>query len=230
MTIIAYEDNQDIANAYVSWTGVLGSAKSMRCSFEVNGIPAEGSFTVATRELFGYGTTVDLLFGIFAPAGQFDMEAPMLLGAIDSIRLIRDYFCICFDCPAYGCDYHCTNGCCDHPCDEYDRCKEAEWWQEQNEKPSPRDYGLPVFRWSPIWIFVAQQLQRTFEQRWRKGKELVERNRVKEGLNWDSIYYFLDYWFCQEVSMQKIRDSMGRRYCILRMLEHGVGISQWTRS
>ena len=126
MTIIAYEDDQDIANAYVSWTGVLGSAKSMRCSFEVNGIPAEGSFTVATRELFGYGTTVDLLFGIFAPAGQFDMEAPMLLGAIDSIRLIRDYFCICFDCPAYGCDYHCTNGCCDHPCDEYDRCKEAE--------------------------------------------------------------------------------------------------------
>lgn len=126
MTIIAYEDNQDIANAYGSWTGVLGSAKSMRCSFEVNGIPAEGSFTVATRELFGYGTTVDLLFGIFAPAGQFDMDAPMLLGAIDSIRLIRDYFCICFDCPAYGCDYHCTNGCCDHPCDEYDRCKEAE--------------------------------------------------------------------------------------------------------
>lgn len=126
MTIIAYEDNQDIANAYVSWTGVLGSAKSMRCSFEVNSIPAEGSFTVATRELFGYGTTVDLLFGIFAPAGQFDMEAPMLLGAIDSIRLIRDYFCICFDCPAYGCDYHCTNGCCDHPCDEYDRCKEVE--------------------------------------------------------------------------------------------------------
>ena len=126
MTIIAYEDNQDIANAYVSWTGVLGSAKSMRCSFEVNSIPAEGSFTVATRELFGYGTTVDLLFGIFAPAGQFDMEAPMLLGAIDSIRLIRDYFCICFDCPAYGCDYHCTNGCCDNPCDEYDRCKEVE--------------------------------------------------------------------------------------------------------
>jgi hypothetical protein len=126
MTIIAYEDNQDIANAYGSWTGVLGSAKSMRCSFEVNGIPAEGSFTVATRELFGYGTTVDLLFGIFAPAGQFDMDAPMLLGAIDSIRLIRDYFCICFDCPAYGCDYHCTNGCCDHPCDEFDRCKEAE--------------------------------------------------------------------------------------------------------
>jgi len=126
MTIIAYEDNQDIANAYVSWTGVLGSAKSMRCSFEVNSIPAEGSFTVATRELFGYGTTVDLLFGIFAPAGQFDMDAPMLLGAIDSIRLIRDYFCICFDCPAYGCDYHCTNGCCDNPCDEYDRCKEVE--------------------------------------------------------------------------------------------------------
>jgi hypothetical protein len=126
MTIIAYEDNQDIANAYVSWTGVLGSAKSMRCSFEVNSIPAEGSFTVATRELFGYGTTVDLLFGIFAPAGQFDMDAPMLLGAIDSIRMIRDYFCICFECPAYGCDYHCTNGCCDHPCDEYDRCKEVE--------------------------------------------------------------------------------------------------------
>jgi len=125
MKIVAYEDNQDIANAYASWAGILGSAKSMRCSFEVNGIPAEGSFTVATRELFGYGTTIDLLFGVFAPAEEFDADVPMLLDAINSIRLIREYFCICFDCPPIGCDYHCTNGCCDHPCDEDDRCQEA---------------------------------------------------------------------------------------------------------
>ena len=102
--------------------------KLMECSVFKAKILTKSSIKIANASLFEilYGTTVDLLFGIFAPAGQFDMEAPMLLRAIDSIRLIRDYFCICFDCPAYGCDYHCTNGCCDHPCDEYDRCKEAE--------------------------------------------------------------------------------------------------------
>jgi hypothetical protein len=123
MRVVANEDNQDIANAYASWAGPLASAKSMRCSFAINGIPAEGSFTVATKELFGYGTTVDLLIGIFAPADQFDTDAPMLLDALNSIRLIREYFCICFPyCGGSECNYHCTNGCCDHACDENDRC------------------------------------------------------------------------------------------------------------
>jgi hypothetical protein len=121
MKIIAYEDNQDIATAYASWAGPLSSAKSMRCSFAVNGIRAEGSFTVATKELFGYGTTVDLLFGIFAPADQFDTDAPMLIYMLNSLRLNREYFCICFDCRG-ECDYHCTDGCCNHACDENDRC------------------------------------------------------------------------------------------------------------
>lgn len=124
MKIIAYEDDQKIADAYASWAGALGSARSMRCSFEVDGIPAEGSFTVATKELFGYGTTVELLFGIFAPAGRFEAEAPMLLEAINYMRLSREYFCLCFDCPAQGCDYMCTDGCCNHPCDENDRCND----------------------------------------------------------------------------------------------------------
>lgn len=126
MKIIEYEADQQLSNAYVSWAGPTSSAKSMRCTFLVNGIPAEGSFMVATRELFGYGTTVDLLYGIFAPAEEFEKEAPALLASVDSIRLIREYFCVCFDCPAYGCDYQCSNGCCNQPCDENDRCQELE--------------------------------------------------------------------------------------------------------
>lgn len=126
MKIIDYEAEEQLSNAYVSWAGPTSSAKSMRCSFLVNGIPAEGSIMVATRELFGYGTTIDLLYGIFAPAEEFQMEAPMLLESIDSIRLIRDYFCLCFDCPAYDCEYQCSNGCCNEPCDENDRCRELD--------------------------------------------------------------------------------------------------------
>ncbi|HON36916.1 MAG TPA: hypothetical protein PLY52_11495 [Methanothrix sp.] len=123
MKIIKYEADQRLSNAYVSWAGPTSSARSMRCSFQVNGIPAEGSFMVATRELFGYGTTIELLYGIFAPAAEFEKEAPMLLGSIDSIRLIRDYFCVCFDCPPDDCKYKCSNGCCNEPCDENDRCR-----------------------------------------------------------------------------------------------------------
>jgi len=123
MKIIKYEADQQLSNAYVSWAGPLSSAKSMRCSFLVNDIPAEGSFMVATRELFGYGTTIDLLYGIFAPAESFEKEASALLASVNSIRLIRDYFCVCFDCPAYDCEYQCSNGCCNEPCDENDRCR-----------------------------------------------------------------------------------------------------------
>jgi hypothetical protein len=126
MKIIEYEADQQLSKAYVSWAGPLSSAKSMRCSFQVNGIPAEGSFMVATRELFGYGTTMDLLYGIFAPEEEFEKEAPMLLSSVDSIRLIKDYFCTCFDCPAYDCEYQCSNGCCNEPCDENDRCQELD--------------------------------------------------------------------------------------------------------
>ena len=42
MKVIEYETDQKLANAYVSWAGALSSAKSMRCSFQVNGIPAKG--------------------------------------------------------------------------------------------------------------------------------------------------------------------------------------------
>jgi hypothetical protein len=122
MRILSYENDQSTANAYTSSGWPLTSAKSMRCSFEINGIPAEGSFLVGTREIYGQGTTVDLLFGIYAPQDQFETEAPMLLGAVNSIRLIREYFCLCYSCKG-ECDYRCTDGCCNHPCNEVtDRC------------------------------------------------------------------------------------------------------------
>jgi hypothetical protein len=76
---IRYEDNQDLANAFDSYTGILASGKSMSCSFVVNGIPARGSFTVVTNKLMGYGTTVEILAGIFVSTDQLEMDAPMLI-------------------------------------------------------------------------------------------------------------------------------------------------------
>jgi len=81
MSFIDYEDSQDLANALASYAGSLASGKSMRCSFAVNGIPAEGSFKVITTDLMGYGTAVNFLGEVYAPADQFDMNAPMLIDA-----------------------------------------------------------------------------------------------------------------------------------------------------
>ena len=125
MKIVAYEDNQDIANAYASWAGILGKAKSMRCSFEVNGIPAEGSFTVVTRELMGYGTTVDYLAGGYAPADQFEMDAPMLLDIWNSIQFNPSYRNVCIRAPPVECyegQYECNGVCCNWPCNAEGRC------------------------------------------------------------------------------------------------------------
>jgi hypothetical protein len=88
LRIIGYEDNQDLANAFASYTGFMASGKSMRGSFSVNGIPAKGSFSIVTNELMGYGTTVEFVAGIYAPADQFDMDAPMLLDVFKSIQLM----------------------------------------------------------------------------------------------------------------------------------------------
>ena len=79
MKILRYEDNQDLANAFASYAGLLASGKSMRCSFAVNGIQAIGSFTIVTSELMGYGTTINFLGGVYAPADQFEIEASRLI-------------------------------------------------------------------------------------------------------------------------------------------------------
>jgi hypothetical protein len=123
MRIIGYEDNQDLANAFASYTGFLASGKSMRGSFSVNGIPTKGSFTIVTNELMDYGTTVVFLAGIFAPADQFNTDAPMLLDVFKSIQLMPNYRNICT--PPETClswQYSCKDKCCSEPCNEYGYC------------------------------------------------------------------------------------------------------------
>jgi len=123
MRFVDYEDNQDLAIAFASYTGFLASGKSMRCSFSVNGIPATGSFTVVTNELMGYGTTVEFIAGIFAPADQFNRDAPMLIDVFESIQLMPNYRNICT--PPEAClswQYSCKDKCCSEPCNEYGYC------------------------------------------------------------------------------------------------------------
>ena len=122
MKFLFYEDDQDIANAFASYSG-LSSGKSMRCSFAVNGIQAIGSFTIVTSELMGYGTTVNFLGGVYAPADQFEMEAPKLIDIFESIRLIPNYRNICT--PPEAClswQYSCRDKCCNEPCNENGYC------------------------------------------------------------------------------------------------------------
>jgi len=125
MKILGYEDNQDLANAFASYTGSLAQGKSMRCSFAVNGIPAKGSFTIVTSELMGYGTTVNFLAGIFAPEDQFEMDAPMLIDVFKSIQLLPDYRNICT--PPIKCQswqYWCPGDqrCCSWQCNGENKC------------------------------------------------------------------------------------------------------------
>ena len=123
MSFIDYEDNQDLANAFASYAGSLASGKSMRCSFAVNGIPAKGSFTIVTTELMGYGTTVEFLAGVYAPADQFDRDAPMLIDAFKSIQLIPSFRNICN--PPEAClswQHSCKDKCCSEPCNGYGYC------------------------------------------------------------------------------------------------------------
>jgi hypothetical protein len=123
MKFLGYEDNQELANAFASYTGLLASGKSMRCSFAVNGIPAKGSFTIVTKELMGYGTTVEFLVGIFAPVDQFEIEAPMLISILNSVKLITKYRNICT--PPETClswQYSCKDKCCNEPCNGYGYC------------------------------------------------------------------------------------------------------------
>jgi hypothetical protein len=95
MRILSYEDDLGLAQSMASYFGFMASGKSMRCSFEVNGIPAQGYFTVVTNELMGQGTTVNFLAGGYAPTDQFDMEAPKLLDILNSIKFDYNYRGIC---------------------------------------------------------------------------------------------------------------------------------------
>jgi hypothetical protein len=130
MKFIGYEDssfynNQDIATLLIdsSFAGIPTSTKAMRCSFKVNGFPAEGSFVVRTKDLLGYGTQIDGLFGIYAPSDQFDADVPMLLESFNSVEFNPSYRNICIP-PIGGCDgWNCNdNTCCSHQCDELGYC------------------------------------------------------------------------------------------------------------
>jgi len=123
MRFLGYENNQNFASAYASYIGFLASGKSMHCSFEVNGIPAQGALTIVTNELAGYGTAVKFLGRIFAPADQFDAEAPMLVGIWNSIKVMPQYRDICTPpIGGSGCIVCNDNDCCQHQCDAEGNC------------------------------------------------------------------------------------------------------------
>jgi len=81
MKMLHYED-VDMSSLSA---GVSSEVKAMRASFKNQGVPAMGSFTIGTRQIGGYYTTIDYLWGIYAPADQFEVDAPILLEIFNSI-------------------------------------------------------------------------------------------------------------------------------------------------
>jgi hypothetical protein len=79
--LLHYED------ADVSFLATVASSevKAMRASFKNQGIPAIGSFTIGTRQIAGYYTVVDYFWAVYAPADQFEVDAPILLEIFNSI-------------------------------------------------------------------------------------------------------------------------------------------------
>jgi hypothetical protein len=130
MRIINYEEpyfynSKDVLDLLsgVSLTSTPTSTKAMRCSFTVNGIPVEGSFVIRTKDLYGYGTQIDYLLGIYSPADQFDTDVPMLLKAFNSVRFNPAYRNVCM--PVGGgddCHICLDNQCCSHVCDADGKC------------------------------------------------------------------------------------------------------------
>jgi hypothetical protein len=130
MRIIDYEEpsfynNKDVLSLLsgASLTSIPTSTKAMRCSFTVNGIPAEGSFVIRTKNLYGYGTKIDYLLGIYSPAHQFDIDTPMLLEAFNSVKFNPAYRNICM--PVGGgddCHICLDNQCCSHVCNANGKC------------------------------------------------------------------------------------------------------------
>jgi hypothetical protein len=81
MKMLHYED----ADVSFLSAGASSEVKAMRASFNNQGVPAVGSFMIGTRQIGGYYTTVDYLWGIYAPADQFEVDAPILLEIANSI-------------------------------------------------------------------------------------------------------------------------------------------------
>lgn len=67
----------------------------MRASFKNQGIPALGSFTIGTRQLGGYYTAVAYVWAIYAPADQFEVDAPVLLEIFNSIDYSESFLGEC---------------------------------------------------------------------------------------------------------------------------------------
>jgi hypothetical protein len=65
--------------------GSSNAVRAMRCSFTNQGIPSIGSFTIGTRQIGGYYTTVDYLWGFYSTSDQFMADAPVLLEIFTSI-------------------------------------------------------------------------------------------------------------------------------------------------
>lgn len=86
VAILDYED------ADLSHLSVFGSVqvKAMRCSMNINGNAVLASLTVGTYDA-QLGTSVAYLWGIYSPADQFDLDAPVLKRVFDSIRYDKDY-------------------------------------------------------------------------------------------------------------------------------------------
>lgn len=86
VAILSYED------ADLSPLSAFGSVqvKAMRCSMNINGNPILASLTVGTYDV-QLGTSVAYLWGIYSPADQFDLDAPVLKRVFDSIRYDKSY-------------------------------------------------------------------------------------------------------------------------------------------
>ncbi|MDD1678127.1 MAG: hypothetical protein LUO93_02945 [Methanomicrobiales archaeon] len=81
---IRFLQYEDIDVSFLSG-GNPSAVRAMRCSFENNGVPSIGSFTIGTRQIGGYYTTVDYLWGIYSTSDQFMADAPTLIEIITSI-------------------------------------------------------------------------------------------------------------------------------------------------
>lgn len=91
MKLLQYED----ADVSILSAGASSEVKAMRASFNNQGLPAMGSFTIGTRQIGGYYTTVDYLWGIYAPADQFEVDAPILLEIFNSIDYSESFLGQC---------------------------------------------------------------------------------------------------------------------------------------
>jgi hypothetical protein len=81
MRFLQYED----VDVSVLGGGGSTAVRAMRCSFANQGVPSTGSFTIGTRQIGGYYTTVDYLWGFYSTSDQFMADAPVLLDIFTSI-------------------------------------------------------------------------------------------------------------------------------------------------